>query len=181
MRAREHTNTCGGKIRQDTSDTEPYKRKAYMSHHTLAVLLEATDVFAVVICLAIVLLVLPAAERVGDLRQGSALFAATGMLPLAVVAVYAWRLFAAIGREETFTNSNVRNLRTIGGAFGVSAAIWIIELVAAAFGLTNTRGRTILGTGVAFVFCTVLAVVSVALASLTAAATELKDENDLVI
>ncbi|WEV59762.1 DUF2975 domain-containing protein [Bifidobacterium sp. ESL0728] len=181
MRPQENASAANSQSLQETSGIETTKRKAHMSHRTLAVLLEATDAFAVVMCLVIVLLVLPAAERVGDLKHGSALFAAIGMLPLAVVAVCAWRLFAAIGHEETFITGNVHRLRTIGAAFAVSAVIWLIELAIAAFTIAKTRGRTMLGTGVAFVFCAVLAVVSAALASLTAAATELKNENDLVI
>ncbi|MDF7641515.1 DUF2975 domain-containing protein [Bifidobacterium sp. ESL0784] len=182
MKPREDSSVSADKNGRDVSSSPtPNERKAHMSHRTLAVLLEATDAFAVVICLAIALFVLPSAERVGDLKHGSALFAGIGMLPLTVVAVCAWRLFSAVGREETFTVGNVRRLRTIGAAFGVSAAIWLVELALAAFNLNRTRGRTVLGTGVAFVFCGVLAVVSAALASLTAAATELKNENDLVI
>ncbi|WEV42536.1 DUF2975 domain-containing protein [Bifidobacterium sp. ESL0682] len=181
MRPLEDSNASGDGDTMHPSNIERVKRKPHMSHHTLATLLEVTDAFAVAICLVIALLILPAAESVGDLKHGAALFAAIGMLPLAVVAICAWRLFSAIGREETFTDNNVHRLRMIGSAFGVSAAIWLVELVLAAFNLNRTRGRTILGTGVAFVFCVVLAVVSAALASLTAAATELKTENDLVI
>ncbi|MDF7663946.1 DUF2975 domain-containing protein [Bifidobacterium sp. ESL0763] len=168
-------NTPGG------SGRDGGRRRAHIPHHTLAILLEATDACVVAICLALPLIVIPAAERAGELKRGSALLAALGMLPLAVVAVCAWRLFSAIGREETFTSGNVRRLRTIGVAFAVSAVVWLAELVVVLAATADSRRLVPLGLAMAFVFCLVLAVVSSALASLTAAATELKTDNDLVI
>ncbi|WEV68138.1 DUF2975 domain-containing protein [Bifidobacterium sp. ESL0769] len=154
---------------------------AHMSHHTLAILLEVTDACVVAACLALTIIVIPAAEKVDELKQGSAVLTAIGMLPLAVVAVCAWKLFSAIGHEETFTSTNVRRIRIIAMAFTISATVWLVELIVSLVAVSNSRRLVILGLGMAFLFCLVLAVVSAALASLTATATELKNENDLVI
>lgn len=180
MGGEKHLGARSIKDAAEQAETESNRRSAYSPHRTLTILLQATDACAVA-CLVLILIVMPAAEKVGELKHGSTLFAAVGMLPLAVVAACAWGLFSAIGREETFTADNVRRLRAISISFAVSAAIWLIELITVIIISDNNRRLVILGLGVAFLFCSVLTVVSAALASLASTATELKNENDLVI
>lgn len=181
MGSQQSKDTSDVRISRQESKNANGGRGAHMSHHTLAILLEATDACVVAACLALAIVVIPAAEKAGELKQGSAILAAIGMLPLAVVAVYAWKLFSAIGREETFTPGNTRRLRIAAMAFAISATVWLVELIVSLVATTDSRRLVILGLGMAFLFCLVLAVVSSALASLTAAATELKNDNDLVI
>jgi hypothetical protein len=180
MGSEKHLGNRSIKDTAEQAETSSSRRGVHSPHRTLTILLKVTDACAVA-CLALILVAMPAAEKIGELKHGSTLFAAVGMLPLAMVAACAWRLFSAIGRDETFTTDNVRRLRAISISFAVSAAIWLIELITVIIASDNNRRLVILGLGVAFLFCSVITVVSAALASLASTATELKNENDLVI
>lgn len=153
-----------------------------MSHKALAVVLELIDVLSVVACLVIAIGVVPGAESAGSVPAGSTVVFCIGIIPLIVLAVYGMSLFSAIGKGDVFVRENARRLKRMGAASAVSAAVWVVGIIACVIcGYADEYLSSIGTLSVALVFTVALCVVCFALALLTERASDIKSENDMTV
>ena len=153
-----------------------------MSNKALSRVLEIVDALSLVAMAVVATQVVPEAEAAGTVPQEATIAFAIGCVPLVYVAVVAWRLFASIGRGETFVRENASRLRRMGAASAASAAVWaacIVLCVVAGGGSVGLSSYSVLS--VALIFCVALCIVCVALALLTGRAADIKDENDMTV
>ena len=146
-----------------------------MSQREMEAILKALDALACAACVFVCVLVIPAVPA------GSVPCFAVGIAPLLALGAVSWGLFSAIGRGETFVQSNAHRLRTMGYLAAADAVVWLALLVAYALVASRLWFSVVASLSVALIFAVSLAVVCVALSHLTSSAASLKDENDLVV
>ena len=92
----------------------------------------------------------------------------------------AWRLFADIGRNRSFSTENAARLRLVS-LFALAEGILFFAamIVIAALGLLTSGALAV--ALVITIACFALAIVSATLSHLTRKAAQLQDENDLTV
>ena len=152
-----------------------------MTHREMAAVLKAVDLLACAACLFVLLAVIPDVEALGVVPAGATIGFAVGIAPLLALGAWAWGLFSAIGRGETFTKENARRLRAMGYFAAADALVWLALIVIGVLVVDGLAFSVVASLSVAFVFTFALTVVCVALSHLASSAADIKSENDLVV
>lgn len=152
-----------------------------MTHREMAAVLKAVDLLACAACLFVLVAVIPDVEARGVVPAGATIGFAVGIAPLLALGAWAWGLFSAIGRGETFTKENARRLRAMGYFAAADALVWLALIVIGVLAVDGLAFSVVASLSVAFVFTFALTVVCVALSHLASSAADIKSENDLVV
>lgn len=152
-----------------------------MTHREMAAVLKAVDLLACAACLFVLVAVIPDVEARGVVPAGATIGFAVGIAPLLALGAWAWGLFSAIGRGETFTKENARRLRAMGYFAAADALVWLALIVIGVLVVDGLAFSVVASLSVAFVFTFALTVVCVALSHLASSAADIKSENDLVV
>ena len=96
-----------------------------MSQREMEAILKALDALACAACVFVCALVIPGVESEGSVPAGSVPCFAVGIAPLLALGAVSWGLFSAIGRGETFVQSNAHRLRTMGYLAAADAVVWL--------------------------------------------------------
>lgn len=152
-----------------------------MTHREMAAVLKAVDLLACAACLFVLVAVIPDVEARGVVPAGATIGFAVGIAPLLALGAWAWGLFSAIGRGETFTKENARRLRAMGYFAAADALVWLALIVIGVLAVDGLAFSVVASLSVAFVFTFALTVVCVSLSHLASSAADIKSENDLVV
>ena len=152
-----------------------------MTHREMAAVLKAVDLLACAACLFVLVAVIPDVEARGVVPAGATIGFAVGIAPLLALGAWAWGLFSAIGRGETFTKENARRLRAMGYFAAADALVWLALIVIGVLAVDGLAFSVVASLSVAFVFTFTLTVVCVSLSHLASSAADIKSENDLVV
>ena len=152
-----------------------------MTHREMAAVLKAVDLLACAACLFVLVAVIPDVEARGVVPAGATIGFAVGIAPLLALGAWAWGLFSAIGRGETFTKENARRLRAMGYFAAADALVWLALIVIGVLVVDGLAFSVVASLSVAFVFTFALTVVCVSLSHLASSAADIKSENDLVV
>ena len=148
-----------------------------MNQRELSLCLRILDASIVVGCLWFCLGIIPIKADEALAAHGTVLgwaFAVVSCIPLLAIGVLAWRLFADIGRNRSFSTENAARLRLVS-LFALAEGMIVI----AALGLLTSGALAV--ALVITIACFALAIVSATLSHLTRKAAQLQDENDLTV
>lgn len=154
-----------------------------MNQRELSLCLRILDASIVVGCLWFCLGIIPIKADEALAAHGAVLgwaFAVVSCIPLLAIGVLAWRLFADIGRNRSFSTGNAARLRLVS-LFALAEGILFFAamIVIAALGLLTSGALAV--ALVITIACFALAIVSATLSHLTRKAAQLQDENDLTV
>ena len=160
-----------------------------MTQKTFANLLKAAVVLALLCCLAVYGLYVPALAEdcrsidasLSSLYLPGLIFVELTFLPILIGLFLAWRVAADIGRDKSFTRENAGRMKSISYLALCDVAYFWLGILVFWFGFNTKSGPLLILAALIGSAGIIVAVCSGALSHLILKAAVLREENDLTV
>lgn len=160
-----------------------------MTQKTFANLLKAAVVLALLCCLAVYGLYVPAlaedcrsyAPPLSSLYLPGLIFVELTFLPILIALFFAWRVASDIGRDKSFTRENAGRMKNISFLALFDVAYFWLGILVFWFGFNAKSGPMLILAALIGSAGIIVAVCAGALSHLILKAAVLREENDLTV
>ena len=160
-----------------------------MTQKTFANLLKAAVVLALLCCLAVYGLYVPALAEdcrsleasLSSLYLPGLIFVELTFLPILIALFFAWRVASDIGRDRSFTRENAARMKNISFLAFFDVAYFWLGILVFWFGFSAKSGPMLILAALIGSAGIIVAVCAGALSHLILKAAVLREENDLTV